>query len=130
MEKKPRTVDSRTLTVFPQYDVLETPDHYDLITFVRKQHEGVWYVIAVRTMIDYDSKISPDRRALYKKDLFEKFLTHVYKTILFHEIKPEMATPDSCGHILIDVDENQDSEEIRLGLRIRPLQQVKSKHIE
>lgn len=115
MEKKVRKIDSRTLPVYPEYHAIETTDHYDLLTFVRKEHEGIWYVIAVRINEDYQGNISSDRRATLKKEMFSMFLYEVYKVILFYKIDPEMIIVDGIhGRPIINVDEDQRSEYERL----------------
>lgn len=119
MEKKVRTVDRSDLPVFPDYQVLETKESVDLLTFIRKEHKSVWYVIGVRLRNEYDENISPDRKVTIKYQLFKQFIAEAYKTILFYIIDPEMAVIDSLkGHPILMVDENQESEEERLLIKV------------
>lgn len=97
----------KTDIIYPHFinekDVnLYGPD--DFFTYVRKEHDGIWYLIPVRTRA-----VDPDS--------FRRFLLDCYVVLQFYIITPEMAvTGPYKPKAMIYVDEDQSTERERLKL--------------
>lgn len=80
-----------TIPFYPEY-ILEKGGYQ---TYLRKLHEGEWYLFLIKTTDDFDF-----------------FIRMCYLAILFGQITPEFK--DANGGYLYKKDENQQSEEERL----------------
>lgn len=121
-----------TLLVYPRYeeheDIRVLPEteniqgrtifHLFMHTHIRKQYEGIWYLIPV-TMRS-DNKLMPDKheewqKAQFRRDIEIQFHAECYKTLLFYKIDNTLRMqmlPD--GYPMIFQDTDQRSEEERL----------------
>ncbi len=111
MENQIPTVNRDNLPVYPDYAIVDLFDTFQLMTFVRKQYEGVWYIIGVRIESEL-SKVHPDRRNELKQDTYRQFIAEVYKVLTFYKI--DLNCSFIRGHAILQIDENQESEEKRL----------------
>lgn len=117
-----------TSLVYPRYEEHEgIADHFDIRgtmfrlfmrTHIRKQYEGVWYLIPI--IMRSDNKLMPDKheewqKAQFRRDIEIQFHAECYKTLLFYKIDNTLRMqmlPD--GHPMIFQDTDQRSEEERL----------------
>jgi hypothetical protein len=91
--------------------------HVDMFTTVRKQHDGVWYLIPVR--VNYTQKLTPgpneeQQKAQIRREVEVRFHAECYKALLFYIISNTLAMSTLDGRPLIYEDADQRSEEERL----------------
>lgn len=91
--------------------------HVDMFTTVRKQHDGVWYLIPVRVNITKVLSIGPheeQQKAQIRREVEVRFHVECYKALLFYIISNTLAMSSLDGRPLIYEDVDQRSEEERL----------------
>ena len=91
--------------------------HVDMFTTVRKQHDGIWYLIPVRVHSKQVLTPGPheeQQKAQIRRELEIQFHGNCYKTLLFYIIPNTIAMSTLDGRPLIYEDADQRSEEERL----------------
>lgn len=89
----------------------------EMFTTVRKQHDGVWYLIPVRVNITKVLTPGPheeQQKAQIRRELEVQFHAECYKALLFYIIPNTLAMSTLDGRPLIYEDADQRSEEERL----------------
>lgn len=123
-----------TSLVYPSYEIHEqlsiqpetesiqgrTMFHLFINTHIRKQYEGIWYLIPI--VMRSDSILTPDKymeqqKAQFRREIERQFHTECYKTLLFYKIDNTLKTLRSFdGRPIIFRDADQRSELERLGI--------------
>ena len=91
--------------------------HVDMFTTVRKQHDGIWYLIPVKVNITKVLSIGPkeeQQKAQIRREVEVRFHAECYKALLFYIISNTLAMSTLDGRPLIYEDADQRSEEERL----------------
>jgi hypothetical protein len=105
--------------IYPKYDIEKKLNFYTQFniisfnTYIRKNKDNIWYLIRLSLEYEYQIKTNSES-TIIMNELLSRFLTEAYKIILFYKIDPDIT--DSYGYPLLYIDENQKSEEERLGL--------------
>jgi hypothetical protein len=114
-------METKKMPIWPEYEVTETvakdPKGYTEVlirvaTYIRKQHEGIWYLIPV---VDHFTASAEHYTESNKQKFFKRFSVNVYNAIIPYIIDI------NCRNVYNEpvniVDEDQSSEEDRLKKR-------------
>jgi hypothetical protein len=106
-------METKKMPIWPEYEVTETvakdPKGYTEVlirvaTYIRKQHEGIWYLIPV---VDHFTASAEHYTESNKQKFFKRFSVNVYNAIILNVYNEPVNI----------VDEDQSSEEDRLKKR-------------
>jgi len=112
------------VSIYPETKSIQgrTMFHLFINTHIRKQYEGVWYLIPV--IMRSDNTLMPDKheewqKAQFRREIERQFHAECYKTLLFYKIDNTLRMqmlPDGRSMIFKDADQRPELE--RLGVNL------------
>jgi len=110
-----------TKLIYPEYDFHirkikrgnKITIHMEIQTYIRKLHDGIWYLIPVRLQNEFMNSSSA---AILDGtiSILKQFINESYRALLLYIIDPKTFFPLPFPHPAIYIDENQKNEADRI----------------
>lgn len=113
--KEIATLNSRL--TYPSYEVIQSPLRFLLHTYVRKEKNGIWYLIPVVNSCEFYKQTPEYKRDILREETLKLFLKNVYNVILFYIIDVNLV--NNFNRSVIYKDGDQRSEEERLIFNLK-----------